>query len=295
MGKILDGRLFSNKQLESLGKEVSTLRTKPGLAVVIVGDDPASHIYVNNKERVAKKLGFFSKKIVLKEETTQEKLLSLLEELNENPLIHGILVQSPLPKDIDEDIIVSKINPLKDVDCFHPYNLGKVLIGSEGSLLNPCTPYGCLLLLEFYGISLQGKHCVVVGRSNIVGKPMAALLMQKNKLANATVSVVHSQTKDLADLTRQADILIVAIGKAGFIKADMVKEGVVVIDVGINKIEDSSRSSSYRLVGDVDFDSVASKSSFITPVPGGIGPVTIAILMKNTLIAYNKIEGKNEN
>ena len=292
MSNIIDGKAISTKIIEKLVVEVSNLNTRPGLAVVIVGDDSASHIYVNNKEKNAKKIGFKSKKICLPENTEQKNLIKVIEELNNDNTIHGILVQSPLPKHIDENAIILSINPAKDVDCFHPINVGKMLIGEENvdELITPCTPFGCLVLLKEYGVDLTGKHCVVIGRSNIVGKPMAALLVQKNSYANATVSIVHSRTKNIEDIIRSADVVIAAIGKANFVKSSMIKSGAILIDVGINKVDDETKKSGFRLVGDIDFDNVKEKASLITPVPGGVGPMTIAMLMKNTLKAYKKLE-----
>ena len=257
---------------------------QPGLAVVIIGDDPASHVYVNAKEKKANELGILSKKIVLPADTTQEEVLKLIDELNNDETIHGILVQSPPPAHIDEEEIILSISPDKDVDCFHPYNVGRMLIGDENGF-KPCTPHGCMVLMEKSGIDPSGKHAVIIGRSNIVGKPMAALLVQKAKGANATVTICHSRTQNMAELVKQADIVVAAIGKPNFVTADMVKEGAVVIDVGINRVEDASKKSGFRLVGDVDFASVEPKASWITPVPGGVGPMTIGMLMKNTIVA----------
>ena len=288
MGEIIDGKQFANIKLHVLAKEISTLDEKLGLAAIIVGTNIDSQIYIKNKGKIAEKLGISFKKISLEYSVSQEELLLIISDLNKNKKIHGILVQSPLPDHIDENLVHLAISPLKDVDCFHPYNLGKILIGKEENLIAPCTPYGCLLLLHHYKVSLKGKHCVVVGRSNIVGKPMAILLMQKNFLADATVTVVHSQSQNFKQITSKADVLIVAIGKANFINSDMVKEGAIVLDVGINRIDDPSKKSGFRLCGDVDFDDVFSKVSLITPVPGGIGPVTVFTLMKNTLSAYKK-------
>ena len=260
---------------------------RPGLAVVLVGNDPASRVYVNSKEKKARELGFYSVKIELPEDATQARVLEEVEKLNRDPLVHGILVQSPPPPQIDEQAIVLALNPDKDVDCFHPYNVGKMLIGDQDGFL-PCTPWGVMVLLQRSGIDPAGKHVVVLGRSNIVGKPLMALLVQKAKGANATVTVCHSRTADLAAHCRRADILIAAIGKAQFVTADMVKPGAVVVDVGINRIADSATKSGFRLVGDVAFQEVAAKASAITPVPGGVGPMTIAMLMANTLKAACK-------
>ena len=253
----------------------------PGLAVILVGDDPASQVYVRNKGKKCEELGMRSETIVLPAETSEEELLSRIDALNNDPAIHGFLVQLPLPKHIDEDKVIQAIDPDKDVDGFHPVNVGNMLIGKPGFL--PATPAGVQQMLIRSGIETAGKHVVVVGRSNIVGKPMASLMVQRG--ADATVTVVHSRTKDLASITRQADILIVAIGKARFITADMVKDGAVVIDVGTNRIEDPTHPKGSRLVGDVDFDEVSKKASAITPVPGGVGPMTICMLMANTVKA----------
>ena len=293
--QIIDGRRISVEVTEELKTKVEILKkehgVQPGLAVVIVGDDPASHVYVNAKEKKAKELGILSKKIVLPVETSQEDVLKLIDELNNDESIHGILVQSPPPPHIDEEEIILNISPDKDVDCFHPYNVGRMLIGDENGF-KPCTPHGCMVLMEKSGIDPSGKHAVIIGRSNIVGKPMAALLIQKAKGANATVTICHSRTKNMVELVRQADIVVAAIGKPNFVTEDMVKDGAVVIDVGINRVEDTSKKSGFRLVGDVDFASVEPKASWITPVPGGVGPMTIGMLMKNTIIAccnINKI------
>ena len=292
MTKIIDGKAISQKIIEKLIEEVAQLTPPPGLAVIIVGNDSASHVYVSNKEKTANKIGYKSKKISLPENIQQEKLLKVIDELNKDETIHGILVQSPLPSHIDENTIILSIAPTKDVDCFHPINVGKLLIGKEDleEIITPCTPFGCLVLMKEYGINLEGKHCVIIGRSNIVGKPMAALLIQKNSFANATVSIVHSKTKNLEKITCSADVIIAAIGKANFVNSSMIKEGAILIHVGINKIADSSRKSGFCLIGDIDFESVKEKASLITPVPGGVGPMTIAMLMKNTLKAYKKIE-----
>lgn len=295
--QIIDGRKISVQVTEELKAQVETLKNdhdlQPGLAVVIVGDDPASHVYVNAKEKKANELGILSRKIVLPAETTQNEVLKLIDELNNDDAIHGILVQSPPPAHIDEEEIILKISPAKDVDCFHPYNVGRMLIGDDENGFKPCTPHGCMVLMEKSGIDPSGKHAVIIGRSNIVGKPMAALLVQKSKGANATVTICHSRTKNMQELVKQADIVVAAIGKPNFVTADMVKEGAVVIDVGINRVEDATKKSGFRLVGDVDFASVEPKASWITPVPGGVGPMTIGMLMKNTIIAccnINKIQ-----
>ncbi|MGE4301344.1 MAG: bifunctional methylenetetrahydrofolate dehydrogenase/methenyltetrahydrofolate cyclohydrolase FolD [Victivallaceae bacterium] len=286
MTTIIDGKKVAAEVNSANQAAVDALREKygrvPGLAVVLVGDDPASQVYVNNKDKKCCELGIHSEKYVLDKNATMDELLELIERLNNDENIHGILVQSPPPPQIDEEKVVAAIVPEKDVDCFHPVNVGKMLLGRTDGFC-PCTPYGVMLLMEAYGIDPSGRHAVVLGRSNIVGKPLAAMLMQKAKGANATVTVAHSGTRDLAKITSQADILIAAIGKPGFVTAEMVKPGAVVIDVGINRIPDASKASGTRLMGDVDFDAVAPKCSFITPVPGGVGPMTIAVLMKNTI------------
>ncbi|HPN83797.1 MAG TPA: bifunctional methylenetetrahydrofolate dehydrogenase/methenyltetrahydrofolate cyclohydrolase FolD [Victivallales bacterium] len=293
--QIIDGKRISDEINKETASEVASLvqkhKLQPGLAVVLVGDDPASAVYVNMKSKKSAELGIFSQKIILDKNASMQEVLDVVNELNNNPKIHGILVQSPPPPQIDESIVVRAIKHEKDVDCFHPVNVGKMLLGETDGFY-PCTPYGIMLLLEKSGIDPAGKHCVIIGRSNIVGKPMMALLVQKAKGANATVTVCHSRTKNISEHTKKADIIIAAIGKAEFLKADMVKEGSVVIDVGINRIEDPQNSKGYRLVGDVAFDEVSKKTSWITPVPGGVGPMTIAILMQNAVKAckqQNKI------
>ena len=255
----------------------------PGLAVVLVGDDPASKVYVRNKDRAATEAGMVSESIVLPDSTTQDEVLSVVRCLNGNARIHAILVQLPLPDHIDEDAVIESINPDKDVDGLHPFNMGLLMAGLPRFI--PATPEGIQQMLLRSGFDPEGKHVVVCGRSNIVGKPVANLLMQRAVGSNATVTVCHTRTKNLADITRQADILIAAIGQPRFITADMVKDGVVVIDVGINQIEAPERKRGYRLVGDVDYDAVSKKAAAITPVPGGVGPMTIAMLLLNTLKA----------
>ena len=271
----MDGKMVSAKVRGSILEEVNGLKDKgvrPGLAVIIVGEDPASKVYVRNKERACEECGFYSEKYALPEETTQEELLGLIDELNHNPRIDGILCQLPVPKHINEQAIIDAISPEKDVDAFHPINVGKIMVGNFDFL--PCTPAGVMQLLEEYDIDPNGKNCVVIGRSNIVGKPMAMLLLHKN----GTVTICHSRTKNLKEVCAQADILVAAVGKADFVTADMVKEGSVVIDVGMNRKDG-------KLCGDVAFDEVNEKASYLTPVPGGVGPMTITMLMKNTLKA----------
>ena len=271
----MDGKMVSAKVRGSILEEVNKLKeqgVRPGLAVIIVGEDPASQVYVRNKERACEECGFYSEKYALPEETTQEQLLELIEELNHNPRIDGILCQLPVPKHIDDQAIIDAISPEKDVDAFHPVNVGKIMVGNFDFL--PCTPAGVMQLLEEYGIDPQGKNCVVIGRSNIVGKPMSMLLLHKH----GTVTICHSRTKNLKEICAQADILVAAVGKADFVTADMVKEGATVIDVGMNRKDG-------RLCGDVCFDEVNEKTAYLTPVPGGVGPMTITMLMKNTLKA----------
>ena len=271
----MDGKMVSAKVRGSILEEVNGLKDKgvrPGLAVIIVGEDPASKVYVRNKERACEECGFYSEKYALPEETTQEELLGLIDELNHNPRIDGILCQLPVPKHINEQAIIDAISPEKDVDAFHPINVGKIMVGNFDFL--PCTPAGVMQLLEEYDIDPNGKNCVVIGRSNIVGKPMAMLLLHKN----GTVTICHSRTKNLKEVCAQADILVAAVGKADFVTADMFKEGAVVIDVGMNRKDG-------KLCGDVAFDEVNEKASYLTPVPGGVGPMTITMLMKNTLKA----------
>ncbi len=266
--------------IESLKKETGVV---PGLAVVLVGENPASMSYVKSKNRVAHEIGIHSEQHNLPGSTTEKDLLALVENLNRDPKIHGILVQLPLPGHIEEQKIINAIAPEKDVDGFHPVSLGRIMTGEPG--FRPCTPLGIQKLLVYSSVKVAGSHVVVVGRSNIVGKPIANMLMQKEKGADATVTVCHSRTRDLPSITRQADILIAAIGRPEFVTADMVKEGAVVIDVGINRIEDTSAPKGTRMVGDVKFDEVAKKAGAITPVPGGVGPMTIVMLMYNTLQA----------
>lgn len=279
MAVIIDGKAISRKVKEELKAEVehlSELGIVPGLAVVIVGNDPASRVYVNNKKKACDEVGIYSEEHALPEETTQEELLRLVGELNTRPDIDGILVQLPLPAHLDDKAVIEAISPEKDVDAFHVENVGRIMLGDYKFL--PCTPAGVMELIKETGIEVSGKECVVVGRSNIVGKPMALLLLHQN----GTVTVCHSRTKDLKEVTRRADILVVAIGKAKFVTADMVKEGAVVIDVGMDRDENG------KLCGDVDFESVKEVAGYITPVPGGVGPMTIAMLLKNTVTSAKK-------
>jgi methylenetetrahydrofolate dehydrogenase (NADP+)/methenyltetrahydrofolate cyclohydrolase len=287
MSQLIEGRAIAEKVYTELRGEIAGLKKSgrtPGLAVVLVGDNPASRAYVRSKDKMCRDLGLHSVKLELPADTTQDALLARVEELNRDPAIHGILVQSPPPKHIDEAVIVRAIDPTKDVDGFHPLNVAKLALGDESGFV-PCTPLGCQRLLVESGTEISGAHVVVLGRSMIVGKPLALLLMRKAKGADATVTVVHSRSKRLTEITRSADILIAAIGQPEFVRAEHVREGAVVIDVGINRIDDPTMERGYRLVGDVAFGEVSEKASAITPVPGGVGPMTIAMLMANTVRA----------
>lgn len=287
--RILDGKAVAAAVLDECRAEAAELITKgvvPGLAVVLVGEDPASKVYVGSKVRTCGELGFHSRKIELPAETTQEELLQVVRDLNADPAIHGILVQSPPPKHIDEEAVIRAIDPRKDVDGFHPENVAKLALEDPSGFV-PCTPAGCMKLLEIAGIATNGAEAVVIGRSMIVGKPMALLLVSKK--ANATVTIAHSRSKDLPAICRRADILVAAVGRPEMVRADWVKPGAVVIDVGINRVEDTSRKSGYRLTGDVAYEEVAPRCAAITPVPGGVGPMTIAMLMKNTLQAARQL------
>ena len=278
--KIIDGKAVSASLRQAIKEETAQLAaagTTPGLAVILVGDDPASHVYVNNKKKGCSEVGFYSEVYELPAATTQEELMALVEKLNKQENIHGILVQSPLPKHLDEEAVVLAIDPNKDVDAFHPVNVGHIMIGDYRFL--PCTPAGIMELLKAVDIDPKGKECVVIGRSNIVGKPMSMLLLH----AHGTVTVCHSRTNNLAEVTRRADILVSAVGKAGFVTADMVKPGAVVIDVGMN------RNAENKLCGDVDFEAVKEVAGYITPVPGGVGPMTITMLLRNTLTAAKNV------
>ena len=289
LSELILGKTVSESIYAELIERIGALKSKgitPGLAVVLVGSDPASEVYVRMKGKKCEELGMRSVTIVLPENTSEEELLRKVGDLNKDKDIHGFLVQLPLPSHIDEKKVINAIDPKKDVDCFHPINVGKMLIGEPDFL--PATPAGVQQMLIRSGVETKGKHVVVVGRSNIVGKPMVAMMLQKGNGADSTVTVVHSRTKDLPSITRQADILIAAMGKANFITADMVKEGVVVIDVGTNRIDDPNSPKGSRLVGDVDFEKVKDKASAITPVPGGVGPMTICMLMANTVAAAEK-------
>ena len=287
MPNLIDGRAIAEKVYVDLRREIAELKSKgvtPGLAVVLVGDNPASRAYVRSKDKMCRELGLHSLKLELPASTTQPELLQRVEQLNADASIHGVLVQSPPPQHIDEATIVRALDPRKDVDGFHPDNVAKLVLDDPSGFV-PCTPLGVQRLLIESKININGAHVVVLGRSMIVGKPLALLLMQKNEKANATVTVVHSRSRDLAEIARSADIIVAAIGRADFVKADHVHEGAVVIDVGINRVEDAATERGYRLAGDVAFDEVSKKASAITPVPGGVGPMTIAMLMSNTVKA----------
>ena len=282
--QIIDGKSISSQIRNELKEEVKRLTDKgfqPGLVVILVGENPASQVYVGSKEKSCNELGIYSEAYRLPADASEEELLSLIDKLNNKKEIDGILVQLPLPEHINEENVLLRIDPDKDVDGFHPVNVGRMVIGNPRFL--PCTPWGIQELLVRTNVDPSGKHVVVIGRSNIVGKPVACILVQKAKGANATVTICHSRTKNIEEITRQADILIAAIGQPKYVKADMVKDGAVVIDVGVNRIPDASKKSGTRLVGDVDFDAVKEKTSAITPVPGGVGPMTIAMLMMNTV------------
>ncbi len=287
MGHLIEGRAIAEKVYAELRREIAELKargTGPGLAVVLVGDDPASRAYVRSKDKMCRDLGLYSVKLELPATTTQDELLARVAELNADPAVHGILVQSPPPRQIDEAAIVRALDPAKDVDGFHPSNVAKLALGDTSGFV-PCTPLGCQRLLIESGVEIAGAHVVVLGRSMIVGKPLAMLLMQKAEGANATVTVVHSRSRNLSEITRSADIVIAAIGQAHFVKAEHVREDAVVIDVGINRVDDPKAPRGYRLVGDVAFEEVAQKAAAITPVPGGVGPMTIAMLISNTVKA----------
>ena len=284
MAEIISGKLVSTEVRNSIKSEIEIFKSEsginPGLAVILVGNNPASAVYVRNKHKACLEVGINSYEITMPEETTEEELLNKIAELNADENVHGILVQLPLPKHISEDNVINSISPEKDVDAFHPANVGKIVIGKYDFL--PCTPAGIMELLHFYNIDISGKECVVIGRSNIVGKPMALLLLAEN----GTVTVCHSRTKDLSEVTKRADILVVAIGRPKFVTKDMVKPGAVVIDVGINRLDDG------KLCGDVDYEAVEPIVDMITPVPGGVGPMTITMLLKNTLTAAKKFVKK---
>lgn len=293
--ELLDGKKIAAEIRAELAEEIRKLAARglvPGLGVALVGDDPASHSYVTAKEQACRELGMYSDDNRLPTTTTQAELLQLIERFNRDRRIHGILVQLPLPRHMDEAAVLMAIRPEKDVDGFHPMSVGRMVIGAE--TFWPCTPHGVIQMLARSGVSTDGAHVVIVGRSNIVGKPLANLLLQKSKNANATVTVCHTGTRDIGYFTRQADILIVAAGRPRMITADMVRDGAVVIDVGVNRVPDPTRKSGFRLVGDVDFESVREKASKITPVPGGVGPMTITMLMYNTVESARRAWARGE-
>ena len=284
VAKIMDGKQVAGEIRLELQRQVETLKGQgivPGLGVVLVGDDPASHSYVTAKEKACAELGLHSEDHRLPSDTAQSVVIERVRAMNENPRIHGILVQLPLPAPMDEAEVLRTVDPGKDVDGFHPVNVGRMLLGEEAFW--PCTPHGVLQMLTRCGVEIEGRHAVVVGRSKIVGRPLANLLSLKGPMGNATVTLCHTRTRDLARYTRQADILVAAAGRPGTITADMVREGAVVIDVGVNRVEDATRKRGYRLVGDVDFEPVKEKATLITPVPGGVGPMTITMLLYNTV------------
>jgi methylenetetrahydrofolate dehydrogenase (NADP+)/methenyltetrahydrofolate cyclohydrolase len=291
--QILDGKKVAAKMRAEIKAEVEKLKKEdivPGLAVVLVGDDPASRSYVTAKEKACEEAGIYSDDNRLPENTTQQELMAMVDKLNKDPDIHGILVQLPLPDHLDESAVLLAIDPEKDVDGFHPMNVGKMVVGEKAFL--PCTPHGVIQMLLRSDVELEGAEVVVVGRSNIVGKPVANMLIQKAETGNATVTVCHTRTKNLAEHVKKADIVIAAAGRPNTVTADMVRDGAVVIDVGVNRVEDSSKKKGYRLVGDVDFEAIKEKASLITPVPGGVGPMTITMLLYNTLESAKRKAGK---
>ena len=292
--KVIDGTAIAEKIRGEIAKDIERLSAKgvtPGLAVVLVGENPASMSYVRGKNKAAHEIGIHSEQHDFPADLPEADLLAFIEKLNRDPTVNGILVQLPLPDHIDERKVIAAISPDKDVDGFHPVSLGRIMTGEPG--FRPCTPFGIQKLLEHSGTKVEGSHVVVLGRSNIVGKPIANMLMQKEPHADATVTVCHSRTRDLAAVTRQADILIAAIGRPEFVTADMVREGAVVIDVGINRVEDATKKKGYRMVGDVKFDEVAAKAGAITPVPGGVGPMTVTMLLYNTVESAKRAAGLN--
>lgn len=292
--KLIDGKAIAEQINAETAAEIARLkdqyRLTPGLAVILVGDNPASAAYVSMKDKMCARLGLHSERVNLPASISQGELLAIIDDLNSKPVIHGILVQSPLPPQISEERVFSTVDPAKDVDGFHPLNVGKIALGDPTGF-TPCTPAGVHELLIRSGVTIDGAHAVVLGRSRLVGRPLSLILSQKAPHANATVTVCHSRSTDLAEICRSADILIAAIGAPRFVKADMVGDGAVVIDVGINRVEDTTTERGYRLVGDVDFDAVMPKASLLTPVPGGVGPMTIAILMRNTVRAARMRQG----
>lgn len=293
MAKILSGKELAQKMREEMKAELSELKEKhnlvPALAVVLVGDDPASMSYVKGKEKACAEVGIDVQKYKFDADYEENSLLKLIADLNNNPEVHGILVQLPLPEHIDEEKVLYAIDPEKDVDGFHPINVGRLMIGAPGYV--PGTPHGIQKMLSRNGIDISGMHVVILGRSNIVGKPLALLLVQKKEEANATVTICHTGTKNIGEITKLADVLVVAAGRPHTVNADMVKEGAVVIDVGVNRVEDKTKKSGFRLIGDVEFEEVAAKASAISPVPGGVGPMTITMLLHNVIIAARKQRG----
>jgi methylenetetrahydrofolate dehydrogenase (NADP+)/methenyltetrahydrofolate cyclohydrolase len=292
--QIIDGKQIAADMRAELKAEVAKLKTQniiPGLGVILVGEDPASQSYVTAKERACDDMGIYSDDNRLPADTSQAKLMALVKKMNNDKKINGILVQLPLPKGLNESEVLLAIDPAKDVDGFHPMNVGKMVVGEQAFL--PCTPHGIIQLLVRSGVKIEGAEVVIVGRSNIVGKPLMNMLVQKKPMANATVTVCHTRTKDLSTHTKRADIVIAATGRPNTVTADMVKDGVVVIDVGVNRVEDATKKKGYRLVGDVDFDAVKEKASLITPVPGGVGPMTITMLLYNTVESAKRAEGIN--
>lgn len=289
---IINGKLIAEDIEKDIQEKISKIsERKPALAVIMAGEDPASVIYVRNKEKKCKQVGILSESLRLPSNISENELIKKIELFNRSPNIDGILVQLPLPQHISENNIIERISPEKDVDGFHPINVGKMLIGNESGFL-PCTPNGIKTLLKHSDISIEGKHVVIVGRSNIVGKPTAAILVQPQPFCNASVTIVHSKTSNIKEICKTADVIIVAVGKAFFIKEDMIKKDAIVIDVGINRINDPNTKKGYRLVGDADFEGLVDKCSYITPVPGGVGPMTIAMLLQNTLLSYQRRMGK---
>jgi len=289
--RIIDGRALADSMRAGIAADAAAFREEhgiaPGLAVVLVGSDPASEVYVRMKGKAADAAGMYSRQITLPEDTPHDELIGVIDGLNADPEVHGILVQLPLPGQIDSDEVISRIDPAKDVDAFHPSNVGRLAIG-DTEVLAPCTPAGVIEMLLHYGYDPAGRQVVIVGRSNIVGRPLALLLLRNGRGGNATVTVAHSRSRDLGAVTRQADILIAAAGRAELIRADMVRDGVVVIDVGVNRVDDASAPRGYRLVGDVAYDEVAARAAAISPVPGGVGPMTITMLLKNTIEAARR-------
>ncbi len=291
--KIIDGKQIAADMRAKLKAEVAALAKKgivPGLGVILVGDDPASHSYVTAKQKACSEIGIYSADNRLPASASQKELIALIGKMNKDPKIHGILVQLPLPKHIDEQEVLLSIDPAKDIDGFHPVNVGKMVQGQK--IFLPCTPHGIIQLLIHSGVKIEGTNVVIVGRSNIVGKPLANILMQKSPLGNATVTVCHTKTKNIAEHTKRADIVIAAAGSVNTITADMIKAGAVVIDVGVNRVDDPSKKAGYRLVGDVDFERVKEKASLITPVPGGVGPMTITMLLYNVVDAARQSSPK---